>query len=150
MKRSTILLSSLLLVVLFLVACGGGGNDGTVIYDVVERPTLSVGDDIPVPTGDVLLTVEGAITNGNVDGTAQFDLETLESLGLVSYDVDDPFAEQNIVFTGILMSDLLDVVGAEDSATGLELVALNDYSAEAKISDMRTYPVMFGLQQIQS
>ena len=53
---------------------------------------------------------------------------------------------KNSVFTGVLMSDLLDIVGADDAATGLELVALNDYVAEAQIEDMRRWPIMFGLQ----
>ena len=145
MKRS-IYLSCVVLFSLFLIACGGGSEDEMVIYDIVSEASISSGDAIPVPTGDVLLTVEGLISNGNVGDTAQFDLATLEQLGLVSYDVDDPFAKKNIVFTGVLMSDLLDVVGADESATGLELVALNDYAAEAKIEDMRRWPIMFGLQ----
>ena len=137
----------LLLTALSVVACGGGNAENSEpIYDVVQAGSLTAGDPIPVPSGDIVITIEGKISNPNVGETAQFDLETLESIGLVSYDVDDPFAKQQIVYTGVLMSELLDVVGADADATGLELVASNDYSAEAKISDMREWPFLFGLQ----
>lgn len=136
----------LLLTLIGLVACGGDSTSREPIYEIVQEGSLSAGDSIPAPIGDVVLTIEGEISNTNVGDTAQFDLETLERLGLISYDVNDPFVKREIVYTGVLISDLLDVVGADASAETLELMALNEYSAEAKISDMREFPIILGLQ----
>ena len=66
----------------------------------------------------------------------------------MSYDVDDPFAgDTNVTFTGILISDILDVVGADPEATEIELVALNDYAASATVADTRQYSFMLGIQE---
>lgn len=36
--------------------------------------------DFPVPEGRILLQVRGAITNYNIDGSAEFDLEMMRDL----------------------------------------------------------------------
>jgi len=124
-----------------LAGCRRTGAD-PVIYQVVSTPSLQPGDPIPAPVGETLLTVEGKIENGPV----ALDLHTLETMGLVSYAVDDPFEKRTRVFTGVLLSDLLDVVGVDEAAVALELVALNDYSAGITLADVRKYPILFSVQ----
>ena len=43
-------------------------------------------EDLAMPTGDVILTVSGPLTTANVDGTAQFDLEMLETLDATTFE----------------------------------------------------------------
>lgn len=129
---------------LLLTACGSSGSK--VIYESVSEATLRQGDTLPAPTGEVLLTVKGKISQTNIEDTAQFDLAMLESMELVKYEVLDPFAKKQRVFTGVLLSQLLGVVGAETEAQALELVALNEYKADLDIGDTRKWPVLFALQ----
>lgn len=108
-------------------------------YTVVAPATLRPGDALPAPTGKVVLTVTG--TSAFPAG-ARFDLATLEKLGLVEYAVDDKQAEgHRVTFRGILLSSLLDYVGAA-KVTTLHTLALNDYAVDIPVSDTRTYPVM--------
>jgi hypothetical protein len=130
--------------VFFLTACGTAG--APKIYETVSQGTLKAGDVIPAPTGDVVLTLDGQISQTNAGVTLQFDMQMLESIGLVKYDVDDPFVKKTIVYSGVLLSDLLEVAGADPNATTLTLSALDDYSAEMNISDADQWPVLIATQ----
>jgi hypothetical protein len=132
------------ILVLVLAACGS--SSPKVIYEPVSEATLKQGDTLPVPTNDVILTVKGKIGQTNAEDTAQFDLAMLEKLGLVKYKVQDPFAKKQRVFTGVLLSQLLAVVGAQPEAQTLELAALNEYKTELDVSDLKKWPVLFALQ----
>jgi hypothetical protein len=132
------------ILVLLLTACGS--TSAEVIYESVSPATLKQGDTLPAPTDEVILTVKGKIGQTNVDDTAQFDLAMLESMGLVKYEVLDPFAKKPRVFTGVLLSQLLEMVGAEPEAQTLELVALNEYKADLAVGDTQKWPVLFALQ----
>jgi hypothetical protein len=116
------------------------------VYTVVSEGTLNAGDAIPVPTGDVILTVTGNIGTSNVDDTIQMDIATVESVGQVEYTVDDPFENRAVTYRGVLMSELLDLWQVGDDATTLNIVALNDYAVDVPLADLRTYPVIFALQ----
>jgi hypothetical protein len=128
----------------FLAACGTAGTPA--IYATVSEGTLKSGDSIPAPTGEVVLTVDGQISQTNSGNTLQFDMQTLESIGLVQYDVDDPFVNKTIVYSGVLLSDLLKVAGADPNATTLTLSALDDYSADMQISEADKWPVLIATQ----
>ena len=47
----------------------------------------------------------------------------------------------------MLLSSLLDVVGADPAATSLKLTALNDFESPAPIADGRKWPVMLALKR---
>src|SRR5689334_21263532 len=51
-------------------------------YDVISEASLKPGMAIPDPTGPVILTVSGRIKSGK---PVQFDLATLESIGLIRF-----------------------------------------------------------------
>ena len=134
-----------------LVACGGSGTSTTAdadepIYTRVSEATLSAGDDIPVPEGDVILTVTGNIGTTNVDESVEFDMATLESLGEVEYEVTDPFIEEDVVYRGVLMTDLLAVLQVPDDATALSVTALDEYSADIPLEELTERPVILALQ----
>jgi hypothetical protein len=120
----------------------------TAVFTTVSEGTLKKGDSIPVPTDDVILTVTGLTETRNVeaDKSIQMDLKTIESIGLVEYTVTDPFERKEIIYRGVLMSDLLDVMQVSSTAKTLHMVALNDYSIDVPLEDMRKYPVIFALQ----
>jgi hypothetical protein len=128
-----------------LVGCGGDDRSDTseesAAYTVVRAATLSPGDSVPAPTGDVVLTITGAIGTTNADGALEFDMELLESLDLIEYTTSDLQAEGgDATFTGVLLEDVLALAGAEESTT-LTATALNDYSVDIPTEDLE-YAVM--------
>jgi hypothetical protein len=56
--------------------------------------------------------------------------------------VDDPFEKRKIVYTGVLLSQLLKVAGAAPDSTILTLKALDDYSTDMKVSDANKWPII--------
>ena len=117
-----------------------------VIYKTISVGTLKAGSAVPVPTGPVVLTVEGNITQKNVGETLRFDMATLESIGVVQYKVTDPFEKKSIVYSGVLLSELLKVAGADKNAVTLKLWALDDYSTDMKFADANKWPVIIATQ----
>jgi hypothetical protein len=135
---------SLVLIALLLAACGG--QPATPAYDVVAPASVSQGSPVPAPTEDVILTVTGAITNKNAGDTLEFDILTLEKLGLVKYTVSDPWENEEVTYTGVLLSELLAVAGVPDSATTVHVVALDDYAADIPISEVEAWPILVATQ----
>jgi len=90
--------------------------------------------------------VTGAVGATNAAGAIQMDRATIEQVGLVEYSVADPFANQSIRYTGVLMRDLLALWQVTADAQSVLLTALNDYAIEIPISDFREYPILFALQ----
>jgi hypothetical protein len=129
----------LVFILLALTACGG---EEAAPYETVAPTTIEAGDDIPNPTGDVILTISGDIAMKNSGDTLVFDMETLEKLGLVKYSVNDPWLNSNVSYTGVLMAKLLEVAGASASATTVHFTALDDYQVDIAIADMKKWPVL--------
>jgi len=125
------------IVVLILAGCGA-----TVTYETISLATLQPGGAVPPPTGEVVLTIEGKISQKNAGKTLQFDMATLESIGVVQYYVDDPLVKKNILYSGVILSQLLKVAGAAPDATALTIWALDNYSTDMKISDASKWPVL--------
>jgi hypothetical protein len=143
MKKIQILVY-VVITAIILTACGSAPK--TEIYTRVSEAVIKPGDAISAPTGEVVLTIVGNIEQKNSGDSLQFDMSTLESLGVVEYDVDDPFVQKNIVYSGVLISELLEVAGASPDATTLTLTALDDYSVDMKISDTVQWPFLLGLK----
>ena len=120
---------------------------GSAVYDVVSEPTLRAGAPIPAPTGEVVLRVRGLIQAAPGADEIAFDMPTLERLGLVRFTTTTSWTEGPVTFEGVLLSSLLDVVGADRSATTLVLTALNDYAASIPASDAKTWPVMLAVKE---
>jgi hypothetical protein len=123
-----------------LAACGPKPTPTT--YQTVSAGALQPGSKVPAPTGPVVLTIEGKISQTNADNKLAFDMATLESIGVIQYKVDDPFVKKNVLYAGVLLSQLLKVAGAAPDATTLTLWALDDYSTDMKISDASKWPVI--------
>jgi hypothetical protein len=144
-RLSTLAASALALLV--IVGCAPAASSAPApIYTRVNEAQLKSGDAIPTPTGDVILTATGNIGTHNNGDKIEMDRAAIESVGLVEYKVRDPFELNDVVFRGVLMSDLLSVWQVPASATNLEMIALNDYVVEVPISDIRQWPVLYAMQ----
>lgn len=132
------------LVAMALVGCGAGSDEQ--IYEVVSAGTISPGDEVPVPEGEIVLTITGQISETNVDDALVFDMETLENVRLVMYEVSDPWLQENISYTGVLLSDLLQVAGATEGASEVHALALDGYAAPIPFSELDQWPVLLATQ----
>lgn len=100
---------------------------------------------LPVPVEKTILTVSGKITTPNKDDTAQFDRRMLEDLGMVSVETTTPWHKGTTRFEGVPLKKLMDTVGAKGQR--IVVVALNDYSSEIPIEDVRRYNVILALKR---
>ena len=130
-----------------MVSQSGAPVAGSAVYDVVSEPTLRPGTPIPAPAGEVVLRVRGMIGAAAGAEEVAFDMPTLERLGLVRFTTTTSWTEGPVTFEGVLLSSLLEAVGADQSATTLVLTALNDYAASMPVSDAKTWPVMLAIKE---
>lgn len=139
-RRSSAAIVAAALSLLGAAGCSGEPTaDAATPYTVITEASIDAGA-IPDPVGDVILRVVDMTSQGQ---TLEFDMAALESIGVVEYTVDDQQAEGDLAtFRGVLISDLLDVVGASAEATTLMATALNDYAVEIPVADVRDHAVM--------
>lgn len=90
-------------------------------------------EPLPEPTGDVLLTVSGAIARGDAEGVARLDRAMLEALPVAEFTTATVWTEGAHSFTGVPLADLLEHVGAEGAL--LRASAINDYTVEIPVDD---------------
>ena len=121
-----------------VTACGGT----TTTAPATGYTTIAPGDAVPTPTGPVVLSLRGAIGTTNAGNQLDFDLATLERLGLVEFTVNDPHLQARTTYRGILIERLLAVARVPATATTIQAIALNDYKVPVPISIMRQWPVM--------
>lgn len=115
----------------------------TPAYTILSEAELLTESTVPVPEGDVVLTITGNITHTNVEDTLQLDMATLEQLQMVEYSVEDKMALGRVAsFQGVLLSDVLDLAGMSEDAEVLYTIAINDYTVEIPVEDVRNYPVL--------
>lgn len=88
---------------------------------------------LETPTGPVILTVKGSISETNVGDTAQFDLPMLEKLTSREATMETPWTKGAATFKGPLLSAVLKAVGASGGA--IKVRALNDYAADIPAED---------------
>ncbi len=148
MNSSRLLALLPIALLLSLTACSS--PPPPIIYETVSAGALQLGSPIPLPTGELVLRVAGKISQTNaIDPDApdagdiiEFDMATLESIGLVQYEVDNPFTQERVVYTGVLITELLKVAGAAPEARTLRLTGLDEYSADMRIADVKKWPVL--------
>jgi hypothetical protein len=88
---------------------------------------------LPKPTGDVILSITGAIDIRNTASGADFDLAMLEAMPKATIATSTPWTDGVTTFEGVALGDVLKRVGA--TGTGLNLKALNDYAAPVPVAD---------------
>jgi hypothetical protein len=116
---------------------------GSLALAVPLAPALA--EALPAPAGEVLLTVAGRIgvTNGN--GVARLDRAQLLAWGTDRLRTVTPWDESEVMFEGVLGSRLMAALNADGSV--LRCKALNDYSVDIPLAELREHPVLFALQR---
>jgi hypothetical protein len=102
----------------------------------------AVGKSVPMPTGDVVLTVSGATAMVNSgQGVFAMDEAMLRALPQVKYLVSDPWMGDN-TYGGVLLSTVLEYVGFPLGADQVVLVASDEKEFAIKIADAMFYPIL--------
>lgn len=96
------------------------------------------------PSGQVILSVTGAIERTNADGRADLDLAMLESIGLVELETTTPFTKGSKVFRGVLARDLLRHLGATGSQ--IQAAAIDLYKVQIPVEDFEQFDVLIALE----
>jgi hypothetical protein len=97
-------------------------------------------ENLPPPYDEVILTITGALANTNAPGRIEFDLRSLERLGLSKLTTWTPWTDGEVEFEGILARQLMEAVGARGAE--VEARALNDYKEVIPIEDFHRYDVL--------
>lgn len=107
--------------------------------------TLSEPDPLAAQPDAPILAIDGAVINLNGDGVARLDRRQLEALGMRELVTSNPFVDGVHRFAGVLLSDVLDLVGAD--GTTIMARALDGYTVQIPVQDARAYPVMLALER---
>ena len=139
-----------LIVLLGLMGCSNPTTSTTTQPEqikIINEPTIKPGDSVPAPSGEVILSLQGAIGQSNVDGRLDFDMTTLEQIGLIEFSVDDPHIGKRITYQGVPISALLAVAQVSNSAAEIDARALNDYEATLQIQAIKDWPVIIATKR---
>ena len=88
---------------------------------------------IEAPTGRVILTIDGAISQTNTPAGLSLDQAALDKLPHVSVRTETPWTEGMVEFSGVPLKALLELAGAKGSL--ITAIALNDYKVEIPVED---------------
>ncbi|QCM12298.1 oxidoreductase [Agrobacterium tumefaciens] len=99
---------------------------------------------IAKPQGKPILTISGNITNTNAEGSAQFDRDMVEALGMVTVETTTPWHDGRVRFDGVSLAKLMDIVGAK--GTTVTAVALNDYVSTIPVEDFKKFNVILAIK----
>ncbi|MBZ5486076.1 molybdopterin-dependent oxidoreductase [Halomonas aquamarina] len=100
---------------------------------------------LPAPDGAVILEVKGNIKHQNAEGEAHLDMAMLKALPQHGFDTSTPWTGGVSHYSGPLMRDLLEYVGAESET--VQVSALNGYAAEIPMTDFDDYEVILALER---
>jgi hypothetical protein len=98
---------------------------------VVSAPALA--ETMPAPSGEVILTVSGAIGTTNGDGVLAFDSDLFATLPQHSFKTGTIWTDGTATYTGVLLRDVLAAAGATGAT--VKLTALNDYQIRMPAAD---------------
>jgi hypothetical protein len=139
-RRAPGLIGLFVLLAMVATAAGCGGNKAaTSAADTspVKRASLRAGQAVPRPKGHDVLAIHGAIGSTNVGGRLEFDIATLDRMGLESIDLYEPFKKKRMQFEAIPLRNLLAVAKLGNGTVKLHTVALNDYSVDIPVDVAR-------------
>lgn len=94
----------------------------------------------PLPTGEPVLVIDGAIKQKNVGNEAHLDIEMLNALPAHTLHTSTVVTDGVKKFDGYLMRDVLSLVGVQGHT--IEAKALNNYSVEIPLADFHDYDVL--------
>jgi hypothetical protein len=127
-----------IILVMLLNAC----TTNTPSVERVKERTILPNTPLPAPASDIILTVTNI---ANSTESVVIDRELFEQFGTVAYTVTDPWLQQEVRYTGVLLTDLLEIVGAEN-AVEVQVIALDGYNAAIPATIFNEYPVLIAYQ----
>lgn len=77
------------------------------------------------PSGEVVLTIDGTIGNGNADGRMDFDMAMIKAMPATRFRTNTPWTSGPVEFEGVLLKDLFGMAAV--TGTKIRATALNDY-----------------------
>jgi hypothetical protein len=143
----TLQLIALAILLLALSSACGAEPQATAGFTTITTATLTPNDQIAQPTGPVVLSLSGKIGTTNSPGRLDFDMETLEKLGLIEFTVDDPYLKRATTYQGVMLQRVLDLARIPQDATTLHTIALNDYATDVPIKPISKWPVMLATRR---
>jgi hypothetical protein len=97
--------------------------------------------ELATPTGEVILTIDGAITQTNSAEGANFDIDMLQALPASGFETSTTWTEGMNRYDGVPLKALLDAVGATGGT--ITATALNNYSVQIPIDMLEdTVPIV--------
>ncbi|WP_341365901.1 molybdopterin-dependent oxidoreductase [Yoonia sp. BS5-3] len=99
----------------------------------LASPVASHAETLAMPETEVILTVSGAISHSNIDGTAQFDMQMLTDLDGTAFETTTIWTDGVQVFEGVALDVLMDQLGVTEGT--ILATAINDYTVEIPVSD---------------
>jgi hypothetical protein len=117
---------------------------GVIIAFLTWTGAAVAAEPLATPAGRPILTVSGKISVTNKGDTAEFDRAMLEAIGMESFTTATPWYSTPAKFEGVPLAKLLDRLGA--SGQSLSVVALNDYSSDIPVADIRKYNVLLAIK----
>ena len=101
---------------------------------------------LEAPSQDVILTISGEIDTTNMPGgTAQLDLDLLQTFTRKTITTVTPWTDGLVTFEGALLKDVLEALGAKGQT--LKATAINDYSVDIPLEDIRNYNVIIAYKK---
>lgn len=114
------------------------------LYFTLLGSPLAFADSLPEPTGRVILTVSGNVTQGQTAGEAKYDLKMLQALPQTTYKMTTRWHDSEHTFVGPLLKDVIDSAGAR--AKKFNLIALNDYLIDIEYDYIKQYQPILAWQ----
>lgn len=150
MKASRLVLRAVLAATVVTAALASCGNEDPsqvpgprlAESEEVSEGELGAQDAIPRPKRKSILSISGLIANTNDTNGASLDIATLEMMPRSRITVLEPFEKERIVFEGVLMSDLMEILGADSSATTVRVTARDDYEIDLSMGDFEKEDVL--------
>jgi len=99
---------------------------------------------LPKPTGPVILTVSGKISQRNTVNSAEFDAQMLKAIPASQIVTKTPWQVPAARFSGPALKALLSAVGAHGKV--LRLIALDRYEVNIPLEDVARYGPVLALR----
>ena len=110
---------------------------------IMSFSMTATAEQLPMPTGEVILTVSGAIGKTNTQAGAEFDLDLLKALEWEEVNTFTSFTDGMQTFEGPRLSSLLDFVSASGTTIGAS--AINDYFVDIPVTHAENHGVILAV-----
>ncbi len=115
-----------------MIACGSA--PAATVQPAAGESSLPMGSTLPTPKGKAILTLSG-VAYPNAGQDLKLDLATLDEMPTVDTTVFEPFLKRDVLFEGVLLSDLMGYAGVDGNAT-MTVTALDDYEVVFPLDQM--------------